>query len=93
LIICNFVTLRLKGLNCIPASLEIAYQWHEGQGAHFACHVCTLAQYYQVFEQLLVEKQGGLANTHCLFLKKTIQTAAWEWLTSQPVGRITPHLF
>jgi hypothetical protein len=56
LIIHNFVTLHLKGLNCIPASLEIARQWHEGPGAHFAHCVCALARHYQVFEQLLVEK-------------------------------------
>jgi hypothetical protein len=83
----------LKGLNCIPASLEIARQWHEGQGAHFAHRVCALARHYQVFEQLPVEKRGGLANTCCLLLEETIQTAAREWLTSQPVGQITPRLF
>jgi hypothetical protein len=93
LIIRNFATLRLKGLPRIPASLEIARQWHEGEGAHFARHVRALARHYQVFEQLPVENRGGLANAHCLLLEETVRTAAREWLTSQPVGQITPRLF
>jgi hypothetical protein len=36
LIISNFATLRLKGVSQIQASLEIARQWHEGQGNWFA---------------------------------------------------------
>ena len=31
LIIRNFATLRLKGLSCIKASVEIACQWHESE--------------------------------------------------------------
>jgi hypothetical protein len=55
LIICNFATLHLKGLHRILASLEIARQWHEGEGAHFAHRVRALAWHYQVFEQLPAE--------------------------------------
>ena len=36
LIIRNFATLHLKGYNQIDASLDIACQWHEGEGVHFA---------------------------------------------------------
>ena len=36
LIISNFATLCLKGLSCTWASLEITWQWHEGQGNWFA---------------------------------------------------------
>ena len=36
LIISNFATLRLKGVSRIQASLEIARQWHEGEGNWFA---------------------------------------------------------
>jgi len=32
----NFATLCLKGLSHTQASLEIAQQWHEGQGNWFA---------------------------------------------------------
>ena len=31
MIICNFATLRLKGLSRTQASIKIAHQWHEGQ--------------------------------------------------------------
>ena len=36
LILRNFATLRLKGYRIIPASMEIARQWHEKEGHHFA---------------------------------------------------------
>ena len=36
MIICNFATLQLKGLSWTQASMEIARQWHEGQGNWFA---------------------------------------------------------
>jgi hypothetical protein len=32
----NFMTLRIKGLGRIAASEDIARQWHEGTGVHFA---------------------------------------------------------
>ena len=36
LILQNFATLQLKGYGKIEASLEIAQQWHEGEGKHYA---------------------------------------------------------
>ena len=39
LILHNFVTLWLKGYGKIDASLQIAQQWHEGNGRHYACRV------------------------------------------------------
>jgi len=36
IILRNFATLRMKGYKCIPASKEIAQQWHEKGGAYFA---------------------------------------------------------
>jgi hypothetical protein len=42
LIIRNFATLLIKGLKRIQASLEIARQWHEGGGNHFARRVRAL---------------------------------------------------
>jgi hypothetical protein len=50
LILCNFATLHLKGVKHIAASLEIAHQWHDGQGEYFAHCVCDLAHHYQLFE-------------------------------------------
>ncbi|EGN99221.1 hypothetical protein SERLA73DRAFT_152883 [Serpula lacrymans var. lacrymans S7.3] len=85
LLIRNFATLHLKGLDRIDASLEIARQWHEGQGAHFARNVRALARYYQVFEQLPIEKCGGRANALSLLKDEQLQLAAQQWLKSQDV--------
>ncbi|EGN96471.1 hypothetical protein SERLA73DRAFT_76430 [Serpula lacrymans var. lacrymans S7.3] len=93
LLIQNFATLHLKGLGRIDASLEIARQWHEGQGTHFARKVCALARYYQVFEQLPIKKCGGRANALSLLKDERLQLAAQQWLNSQKVGQITPHCF
>ncbi|KAF8545695.1 hypothetical protein OG21DRAFT_1528312, partial [Imleria badia] len=83
LLIRNFATLRLKGLGQIEASLEIAWQWHEGEGAYFARKVRALARHFQVFEQLLVEKHGGRANALSALKDERLQLAARQWLTSQ----------
>jgi hypothetical protein len=42
-IIRNFATLRIKGVRRIAASEEIAQQFHEGTGRHFACQIRVLA--------------------------------------------------
>ena len=90
MLIRNFATLRLKGLGCIKASLEIAHQWHDGEGVHFARRVRALARHYQVFEQLPVEQHGGRTNALSPLKDEQLQLAAHEWLTSQDVGQITP---
>jgi hypothetical protein len=64
LIILNFATLRIKGLKHTEASLEIAHQWHEGEGNWFARRVRALARHYQTFEKLPAEKWGGENNAH-----------------------------
>jgi len=43
LILRNFAMLRIKGIKRIVASQEIARQFHEGTGAHFARHIQFLA--------------------------------------------------
>ena len=43
LILRNFATLCIKGVKRIVASQEIAQQFHEGTGAHFACRIWFLA--------------------------------------------------
>lgn len=58
LILRNFATLRIKGLRRIPASQEIAWQFHEGTAIYFARRVRFLARHYQLFEQLPQEKRG-----------------------------------
>ncbi|PCH35242.1 hypothetical protein WOLCODRAFT_36273, partial [Wolfiporia cocos MD-104 SS10] len=89
----NFATLRLKGYCRIPASLEIARQWHEGDGAYFARRVRALARHYQVFEQLPVEKHGGRKHSQSHLNDESVQTAARNWLTVQTSGQVTPRAF
>ena len=52
----NFATLRIKGVRRIAASEEIARQFHEGTGHHFARQIRALARHYQLFEQLPEER-------------------------------------
>ncbi|PCH35563.1 hypothetical protein WOLCODRAFT_156264 [Wolfiporia cocos MD-104 SS10] len=90
IVIRNFATLRLKGYRCIPASLEIARQWHEGDETYFARHVRALARHYRVFEQLPIEKRGGHKNAHSHLNDESVQSAARNWLTAQKSGEVTP---
>ncbi|KIM63730.1 hypothetical protein SCLCIDRAFT_23913 [Scleroderma citrinum Foug A] len=93
MLIHSFATLQLKGLGRIEASLKVARQWHEGEGAHFARKIRTLACHYQVFEQLPTEKHGGHANALSPLKDERLQLAAREWLTAQTAGQITPQHF
>ena len=92
-IIRNFATLILKGYGRISASREIANQWHEGEGIHYARRVRALARHYQVFEQLPAEKHGGARMSRSLLLDERVRIAARSWLTSQPNGEVTPRRF
>jgi hypothetical protein len=60
LLIQNFATLHLKGLGRMEASQQIALQWHNEEGTHFARQIWKLACHYQIFEQLPQEKRGGV---------------------------------
>ena len=91
MIICNFATLRLKGLSRTQASIEIARQWHEGQGNWFARCVRALARHYQIFEKLPVEKRGGSGNTRSWLHDESVKKLTLNWLTSQKTGDVTPH--
>jgi hypothetical protein len=42
LILRNFATLCIKDTGQIAVSKEIAQQWHEGIGIHFACQIWFL---------------------------------------------------
>ena len=83
----------MKGLGRIEASLEIARQWHEGEGKHLARKVRALAWHYQVFEQLPAEKRGGRANALSPLKDERLQLAAHQWLMLQEVGQVTPQQF
>lgn len=92
-IICNFANLLLKGYHRIPASVEIARQWHEGHELYFACRVRALARHYEVFGMLPVEKRGGRKNARCHLNDESVQKASRDWLTALPAGEVTPLKF
>ena len=73
LIISNFATLCIKGLSCTHTSLEIAWQWHEGEGNWFAHQVHALAQHFQIFERLLIKKCGGATNSRSWLHDEQVQ--------------------
>ncbi|KAK0483349.1 hypothetical protein IW261DRAFT_1417262 [Armillaria novae-zelandiae] len=79
-IIRNFATLQLKGYGRIATSEEIAWKWHEGEGAHFSC-------------QLPIEKRGGLRASRSLLCDETVKTAAHDWLMAQKIGTVKPMTF
>jgi len=91
LIISNFATLCLKGISQTQASLEIARQWHEGQGNWFARRVRALARHYQIFEALPIEKRGGSGNSRSWLYDEQVKTRTRDWLTSQKTGDVTPR--
>jgi hypothetical protein len=90
MILSNFATLRLKGFSRIQASVEIARQWHEGQGNWFARRVRTLAHHYQIFEQLPREKRGGSRTTRSWLHDETVKKKVLDYLTNLPTGKVTP---
>lgn len=92
LIIRNFATLRLKGCGRMEASAEIARQWHEGEGAHFARQVRALARHYQLFEHLPPENRGS-GGGQSLLTDERVQAAARHYLTNLKSGEVTPARF
>ena len=92
LILCNFATLQIKELGRIKASQQIAQQWHDGKGAHFAHHVHVLACHYQVLKQLPAQMAGGYQG--CLIISdECVQNAAWNWLTKLSTEEVSPKWF
>ena len=91
MIISNFATLHLKKLSRTQASLEIARQWHEGEGNWFARQVRALAWHYQIFKKLLVEKRGGSQNARSWLYDEKVKLQTTNWLTKQKTGDVTPR--
>lgn len=92
MILRNFATLRIKGLGHMAVSEQIAQQWHEGWGIHFAHQIWGLARLYQRCKQLPPEKRGGDGG-HSPFNDKRVQRAARTYLTSLPIEDVTPRQF
>ena len=92
LLLHNFATLQIKGFGRIAASQQIAHQWHDGKGSHFARRVRVLARHYQALEQLPTQTAGGYRG--CLIIgDERVQNAAWNWLTKLPTGEVSPKRF
>ena len=72
--------------------MQIAKQWRDGVGSHFACQICFLAHHYQLFEQLPPQKQGKYLN-RSLLNDKQVQAAARTYLTSLSMGEVTLSCF
>lgn len=89
LLLRNFATLRIKGTGRMAASREIARQWHEGEGAHFARRVRILARHYQIHEQLPAQSWGGYRGSS-IFNDERVQSAALDWLSKLPTGEVSP---
>ena len=88
----HFATLRIKGVGRMAASREIARQWHDGEGTHFARRVCVLARHYQLYEQLPTQNWGGYRG-YSLFNDKRVQGATHNWLLKLPTGEVSPRRF
>jgi hypothetical protein len=85
----NFTMLCIKGVRHITTSEEIVQQFHEGMGHHFAHQIQALTQYYQLFEQLPEEKQGGTGG-QSLLKDEQVQVAARTYLSGVLLGEVTP---
>ena len=72
--------------------MQIARQMTDGVGTHFACQIRFLAHHYQLFEQLPPQKQGKYLN-RSLLNDEQVQVAARTYLTSLPMGEVTPLHF
>jgi hypothetical protein len=92
LLLCNFSTLRIKGVGRIAASQEIARQWHKGEGTHFARQVRILARHYQLFEQLPTRNVGGYRG-FSIFNDEQVQSSAQNWLSRLLTGDVSPRHF
>ena len=92
LLLCNFATLQIKGIGRISVGQQIAHQWHDGKGAHFACCVHVLAHHYQGLEQLPTWMAGGYWGCS-IIINEWVQNAAWGWLTKLPTGEVSPKQF
>ena len=76
----------------MAVSEEIAQQFHEGVGGHFARQIHVLARHYQLFKQLPEERQGGV-GCRSLLKDERVQAAARTYLLGVPTGEVTPRKF
>jgi hypothetical protein len=93
LLIRNFCILMNKGFSRIEASVQIALQWHTGEGVHFARRVRILVRHYEVFRALPRECRGGARDSRSYLSEESVHSAARTWLEAQPAGSVKPKTF
>ena len=88
LVLQNFAMLQMYEDGHIAASMQIARQTTDSVGTHFACQIHFLACHYQLFEQLLLQKQGKYLN-RLLLNDEQVQAAARTYLMGLSTGEVT----
>ena len=91
LVLQNFAMLQMRRDGCITASMQITRQMTDTVGTHFGCQI-FLACYYQLFEQLLPQKQEKYLN-RLLLNDEQVQVAAMTYLIGLSMGEVTPLCF
>ncbi|KAK0473155.1 hypothetical protein IW261DRAFT_1553086 [Armillaria novae-zelandiae] len=80
-------TLTLAQFNQLTIICNFATLQLKGYGRIATTH------HYQHFEQLPIEKHGGLQASCSLLCDETVKTAARDWLMAQKIGMIKPMTF
>ena len=68
--------MQIKGYKRIPASVHMAIDQHDGDGAYFAICIHTLASVYEKHESLPIECQGGKRIGSCHLDDPDVEKAA-----------------
>jgi hypothetical protein len=89
----SFATLRIKGYKWIAASIHIAIDRHDGDGAYFALRVRALARYYEKHETLPIEWRGGYRKGSSHLEDPDVSAAVRVWLENQSSKEMTPSTF
>lgn len=93
LLLYEYANLRVKGIKMMEASTILARIHHEGAGIWFARQICSLARFYQKFEQLLPELRGGIRQGVTHLEDTDVQHTAKKWLGEQKLGTVTLTTF
>ncbi|KAJ3710183.1 hypothetical protein C8R42DRAFT_648907 [Lentinula raphanica] len=92
LILLNFANLRLKGESRMKASEIISKAWNDKGATWFARRVCDLARYYQTFEHLPAEHQGGNRTNQLWLHRDDVRSSVLKYLNNLPTGEVTPRI-
>ena len=87
------MTLHIKGYKWIAASIHMAIDCHDGDGAHFASHIQVLAQYYEKHGNLPIDQHGGYRKGLSCLKDPDVAAAVHAWLAKQSSKEMTPMTF